>query len=1068
MNSTGATINIFGRSWRKYLPVLLLLVPAVGPLPVRAAITQTINYQGFLLGKGTNLPLETPQAIKFVIYNSPTGNALGSFTPFTETRCPIAINKGRYDVEIGSQTAGGIPDSVFLNNQNLWLEIQVAPASNCSGPFEAMSPRMRLQASPYAYNSLYASTAAAATTVFAADTIGALPTTTNGAITISTNLFVMGGISVGSISPGQKLAVAGIVESSTGGFKFPDGSIQLEAAAITMWKVSGPNVYSINPGNIGIGENLLSPLARLHISSAAGDTGDLLLVSTGDVGNISPLFKVNGNGQVYGGSYYGDGTNLTGLVLKAGDTMSGQLTLSGSSLTVTSPAGIAAVKLKMLPNVEISSTQTNAFFPAGILVSTNVYIVGVASATKFYGDGSGLTNLFTYDTSKVWRTGDTMTGPLTLGYNTFTHAGSTLTVTGSAFSVAGSTFSVFGGSVAIGGLSYPARLSVTGGIIATSSITAQAGLYSPVLFADVINSTSVTVSSVTINGYDPDSTYSLSTASGIYVSSGIVHAPYFVGNGSLLKSVVGTDPTRVLHTGDTMTGNLHVMGSSLTITSSINNLYAFTVASSSNSPVDYQLAITTGGNVGVNVSAPSAPLEVKRKVLISYGDDGYASLNLYGNQSGSYISWRDYSLSGSGGEPEGVLGFYQRDFIYRVMGTDPLTGGAEVFRITSDDNNGSGTNPPPYWRFGIGTTTPLERFHVATNMLVSTGTANPILFISTGTGRVSIGTKTQTQALTVNGGINAMGGFFGDGSNITSISPNAIPQEIKVATITTITGSTYDAVVFTPDVYVSSRLAVGMVFTPQAELHVRGTTRLDQKGGENVVLDFLPNFGGSSYIRWGEDVGGLQNKGILGMEAGQKDLVYRGNASGVSDGTQVFRIKPNGNFIIGDAPDTFNSTERFQVMTNLMVSQSNAGSAVLYVSPATGYVGISTGAPKEGLHVASSLLVGGRRSSAALYVSTSTGYTGMGTGNPVALLDVNGNAQFGSGVTKSTFTAEGFWMPRSMNSTDLQAAAGKPTAVGEVVFNNTPSPFFMDLCVSTGTGVGQWAKVGTGGTGNCF
>jgi len=89
---------------------------------------------------------------------------------------------------------------------------------------------------------------------------------------------------------------------------------------------------------------------------------------------------------------------------------------------------------------------------------------------------------------------------------------------------------------------------------------------------------------------------------------------------------------------------------------------------------------------------------------------------------------------------------------------------------------------------------------------------------------------------------------------------------------------------------------------------------------------------------------------------------------------------------------------------------------------------------------------------------------GVRTPSPQAALDVNGDAQFGSGVNKSTFTAEGFWQPRAIGTADLQAAAGQPTAIGQVVFNST----IADLCVSTGTAVGQWALVGSRGIGDCF
>ena len=1037
MNSSGKTRKNSGRFRRELFYALFLLPALFSPAPAQAAINPTINYQGFLLSKATNLPVETPQAINFVIYNAPVlGTAL-----FSETRCKIGVNKGRYDVEIGSVTPGGIPASVLLNNQNLWLEIQVDPDNNCTPPYEAMTPRMRLQASPYAFNSLYASTASAGTTVFTADIIAAHDQTTFGAITISTNLFVQGGISVGNISPGQKLSVAGLVESKgtwpdcaadplnyTCGFRFPDGSVQVKAAAITMWEASGDNVYSINPGNLGIGEHLTSPLARLHVSSAAGDTGDLFLVSTGAIGNISPLFKVNGLGEIYGGSYFGNGATLRGVVRQGGDTMTGQLTLNGSSLTVTAPDGAGAPKLTLRTNVVISSAP--AAFYGGVYISSNVYL---APGAVLYGDGGGLTDLFTYDNSKVWRTGDTMTGPLTLGYSTTTLLGSTLTVKGNAFSVDGSTFSVLNGKTAIGSTSYLARLTVGGGIIATSSITAQGGLYSPILNADQVNlNQGVRASSATFWGWDADTNYTIDTASGVLVRAGIVNAPYFVGDGSLLTHVVGTDPLRVRKAGDTMTGNLQITGSSLTVAAyGANFIYALTVASSAAPSTYYSLAVTTAGNVGVQVSDPQAPLDVRKRALISYGDDGEASLDIYASGNQGYIRWRDYSLSNSGGESQGALGYLpgQRTFAYRVMGTDPSTAGTEVFRITSDDNNVS-----PYWKFGIGTQNPTQRLHIAVNTLMSMPGGAPLLFVSTTTGRVAVGTLTTTHALTVNGGINAVssitaqGGFFGDGSGLVNISTTAIPQEIKVATITAIPGSAYDAVVFTTSVYVNSKLAVGGVFSPQADLNVRGIVQVNAKPGAEAVLSLTSydndiSASANSYIKWSDGLGSVF-KGVLGVESNYKDLIYIAGGASLTDllpggsGTQAFRIKSDGKFIIGDAPGNAAETERFHVMTNLMVSKTGAAGALLYVSTGTGYVGISTGTPREGMHIASSLLVGGSRVAAALYVSTFTGYTGIGTGSPSALLTVgNGNilaAGTHSGVQSLPVTGPGtrlMWLP---------------------------------------------------------
>ena len=77
----------------------------------------------------------------------------------------------------------------------------------------------------------------------------------------------------------------------------------------------------------------------------------------------------------------------------AGDiTSAGKLT-AYSSVTVASGLGLGSPKLALLDNVEISSTSEDFHGGVGVQVSSNVFIVGIASATKFYGDGSALTGV---------------------------------------------------------------------------------------------------------------------------------------------------------------------------------------------------------------------------------------------------------------------------------------------------------------------------------------------------------------------------------------------------------------------------------------------------------------------------------------------------------------------------------------------------------------------------------------------------------------------------------------------------------------------------------------------------
>lgn len=66
-------------------------------------------------------------------------------------------------------------------------------------------------------------------------------TTMKGNTTTNGNTIVNGNLGVGTATPGQKLSVVGTIESTSGGVKFPDGSIQTTAGG--SWIFGG--MYSI-------------------------------------------------------------------------------------------------------------------------------------------------------------------------------------------------------------------------------------------------------------------------------------------------------------------------------------------------------------------------------------------------------------------------------------------------------------------------------------------------------------------------------------------------------------------------------------------------------------------------------------------------------------------------------------------------------------------------------------------------------------------------------------------------------------------------------------------------------
>ncbi|HOY61895.1 MAG TPA: hypothetical protein PK745_01830, partial [bacterium] len=149
---------------------------------------------------------------------------------------------------------------------------------------------------------------------------------------------------------------------------------------------------------------------------------------------------------------------------------------------------------------------------------------GTITAAAFIGDGSGLTGLAGSDDSRVLKTGDTMTGALTVAADFFTSgniSAATGTVTALAFMGDGSglTGVVAAGSVAKTGDTMSGSLVVDSDLAVSGEITSVGDISAPI---------------------------------------GTVTASAFIGDGSGLTGVSATDNSRVLKTGDTMTGALVV------------------------------------------------------------------------------------------------------------------------------------------------------------------------------------------------------------------------------------------------------------------------------------------------------------------------------------------------------------------------------------------------------------------------------------------------------------------------------------------------------------------------------
>ncbi|MGD9643739.1 MAG: beta strand repeat-containing protein [Elusimicrobiales bacterium] len=113
--------------------------------------------------------------------------------------------------------------------------------------------------------------------------------------------------------------------------------------------------------------------------TAVINTSDWDISATGGMTGITDITNT--------GFYTQSGTSAN--TFTGATTISNSLTVS--SLTATNALGIEADRLYFNPNVALSSTTAANY--GGVYASTHVYVNGDVHATKFYGDGSGLTGI---------------------------------------------------------------------------------------------------------------------------------------------------------------------------------------------------------------------------------------------------------------------------------------------------------------------------------------------------------------------------------------------------------------------------------------------------------------------------------------------------------------------------------------------------------------------------------------------------------------------------------------------------------------------------------------------------
>lgn len=130
-------------------------------------------------------------------------------------------------------------------------------------------------------------------------------------------------VGIGTISPAYKLDVAGPIRSTSGGFIFPDGTVQTTAYSAggtqTQWvSITGGGIY-YNGGNVGIGTNDPSLQGRVGSKFTIAQSDGSTALAIGNTAGV-PRFALNGNTDGSWTLYdFASGNWSAGITQKAGN-----------------------------------------------------------------------------------------------------------------------------------------------------------------------------------------------------------------------------------------------------------------------------------------------------------------------------------------------------------------------------------------------------------------------------------------------------------------------------------------------------------------------------------------------------------------------------------------------------------------------------------------------------------------------------------------------------------------------------------------------------------------------------
>ncbi|MBU3935421.1 site-specific integrase, partial [Patescibacteria group bacterium] len=283
-----------------------------------------LSFQGRLTDSFGN-PISSSTGILFKLYNAGTGGTELYNSNVGNSQAVVPDDDGIFNVIIGKTHGTEIPNSVFTENTEVWLEITTDS--------ETMTPRQQIATVAYALNS---------------ETLQGLPPSASGMANTVMVLDASGNINLGETSPS--------IISTSGTF-----GIEGQAMLLKATDGSGGSI-TINPDAAGI-INLMTEGAGstavggfINLTNANLATGNLINASIGNASQAYNFLEFNN---------FAVGT--TGYTTRFSVGASGNVTLSGSL---------------SIGNTLITASATQINYLAGI-GSTNGSIVITTSSNRF-------------------------------------------------------------------------------------------------------------------------------------------------------------------------------------------------------------------------------------------------------------------------------------------------------------------------------------------------------------------------------------------------------------------------------------------------------------------------------------------------------------------------------------------------------------------------------------------------------------------------------------------------------------------------------------------------------------